>query len=117
MNLQKVVYWVATLLLCAIMLYSASMYFTKTAMVEQFFTRFNYPTYLVIPLAIAKVLGVIMILWRKSAWLTDWAYAGFFFDITLAFFAHYFKEDDVTFTLYAMVALLISYFFGKTVRN
>lgn len=117
MNLQKGIYWIATLMLCAIMLYSASMYFMNTDMVEGFFERFNYPTYLVIPLAIAKVLGVIMIVWRKSSWLTEWAYAGFFFDITQAFFAHYFKDDDVTLTLGAMVVLLISYFFGKTVRN
>jgi len=117
MNLQKGIYWIATLLLGAIMLYSASMYFMNTDMVERFFERFDYPTYLVIPLAIAKVLAVIMILWRKSSWLTEWAYAGIFFDVTLAVFAHYFKEDDITFALCAMVVLLISYFFGKTVRN
>jgi hypothetical protein len=85
-------------------------------MVQGIFESLNYPTYLVIPLAIAKVLGVIMILWRKSSWLTEWAYAGFFFDIVLAFFAHHFNGDDVSFALIAMVFLLISYFFGKGVR-
>ncbi|MDC8005170.1 DoxX family protein [Aureisphaera galaxeae] len=117
MKLQKTIYWIATVLLCGVMLYSASMYFTKTEMVKGFYERLGYPTYLVIPLAVAKVLGVIMVLWRKSKWLTEWAYAGFFFDLVLAFFAHYVLGDDVTFTLAAVVFLLLSYFFGKEVRH
>ena len=117
MRLQKIIYWIATILLCGIMLFSASMYFTKTEMVKGFFESFGYPTYIVIPLAIAKILGVIMILWRKSNWLTEWAYAGFFFDLVLAFFAHYFKGDDVTTPLLGVTFLLLSYFFGKVVRH
>ena len=117
MNISKVIYWLATLLLCGVMMYSASMYFMKTEMVEGFFKHFNYPTYLVIPLAVAKVLGVIMVLWRGSQWLTEWAYAGFFFDVVLAFFAHYTAGDSVSFTLITMIALLVSYFFGKEIRS
>ncbi|WP_452225365.1 DoxX family protein [Lacinutrix chionoecetis] len=116
MKTQKIIYWIATGLLCAMMLYSASMYFTKPEMVKGFFENFNYPAYLVYPLATLKILGVIMILWRKSSWLTEWAYAGFFFDVVLAFFAHYFAKDDVTFTLFGLILILTSYFFGKTVR-
>ena len=115
---QKIIYWIATGLFCAIMMYSAGLYFTQTDMVKGFFESFGYPTDIVIPLAVAKVLGVIMILWRKSAWLTSWAYAGFFFDLVFAFFAHHFSADfqDTTFVLVAMIFLLISFFFGKTVR-
>lgn len=116
MKVQKIIYWIATVLICGIMLYSASMYFTKTEMVRGFYEYLGYPTYLVIPLATAKILGVIMIFWRKSKWLTEWAYAGFFFDLVLAFTAHYKAGDDVTLTLIAMVGLLLSYFFGKEVR-
>ncbi len=117
MNISKVIYWLATLILCGVMMYSASMYFMNTEMVEGFFEHVNYPTYLVIPLAVAKVLGVIMVLWRGSRWLTEWAYAGFFFDVVLAFFAHYTAGDSVTFTLITMIALLVSYFFGKEIRS
>ena len=81
-----------------------------------FFESFNHPSYIVYPLAILKILGVIMILWRKSDWLTEWAYAGFFFDVVLAFFAHYFANDDVNFTLIGLILILLSYFFGKVVR-
>lgn len=117
MNIRSIIYWIATVAFCGIMLYSAQMYLTKTEMVKGFYEHLGYPTYLVIPLAIAKILGVIMVFWRKSQWLTEWAYAGFFFDITLAFFAHQVLDESVTFTLTAMVFLLLSYFFGKEVRN
>ncbi len=109
MKTQRIIYWIATGLFCAIMLYSASLYFFNTEMINGFFELFGYPTYIVIPLAIAKVLGVIMILWRKSAWLTSWAYAGFFFDLVFAFFAHHLslEAQDTTFVLVAMILLLI----------
>jgi len=117
MKVKKIIYWTATILLCLIMLYSASMYFTKTEMVRGFFESLNYPTYIVIPLAIAKISGVIIILWRKSAWLTEWAYAGFFFDMVLASFAHYFADQGIGLSIYGLILLLISYFFGKIARQ
>lgn len=115
---KKIIYWVATAILCGIMLYSAQMYFRNTEMVKGFFESFNYPTYFVIPLAVLKVLGVIMILWRKSQWLTEWAYAGFFFDLVLATAAHYYAGHGIIgFSLYALIALFPSYFLGKYIRD
>ncbi len=117
-SIKTILYWVTTILICAIFLYSAQMYFFNIQMVEGLFKSFNYPTYLVIPLAIIKVLGVIMILWRKSAWLTEWAYAGFFFDAFLAVFAHYFAGHGFfNLSFYATIIVLISYFLGKSVRQ
>jgi len=117
MKTPKILYWIATILFCGLLLFSATMYFIQTEDIITIFEGFNYPSYIVIPLAIAKILGVIMLLWRKSQWLTEWAYAGFFFDIILAFTAHYHADEDVTITLVAMILLLISYFFGKVVRS
>jgi len=116
MKAQKITYWIATALFCAVILYSASMYFLNTEMIKSFFESYNYPTYIVIPLAIAKVLAVIMILWRYSKWLTEWAYAGIFFDLIFASLAHYHANDSILFPMIAMIFLLISYFFGKVVR-
>ena len=115
---KKVIYWLATTVLCGIMLFSAQMYFRNTEMVKGFFESFNYPTYFVIPLAVLKVLGVIMILWRKSQWLTEWAYAGFFFDLILAYMAHYQVNDgQETFALLGLIAIFPSYFLGKYIRD
>ena len=117
MNITKVLYWVTTILVCAVMMYSAAMYFTKTEMIKGFFKSFNYPTYLVYPLAIAKILGVIMVLWRKSSWLTEWAYAGFFFDLVLATAAHHYANHPIGLSFYAIPILFISYFLGKYIRD
>jgi len=115
---KKIIYWVSTAVLCGIMLYSAQMYFRNTEMVKGFFESFNYPTYFVIPLAVLKVFGVIMVLWRKSQWLTEWAYAGFCFDLVLATAAHHYAGHSVIgFSLYALIALFSSYFLGKYIRD
>lgn len=98
------------------MLYSAFLYVTKTEMIEDFFQRFDYPTYLVIPLAIAKVLGVLMVLFRKPLWLMEWVYAGFFFDMVLASVAHYKARDGLGLSILGIGVLLVSYFLGKKIR-
>ena len=86
----KIGYWIFTLATCGLFLMSATMYLTKYEMVKGFFQQLGYPTYIIYPLAIAKILGIIVLLTDKSAVLREWAYAGFFFDVILATAAHYF---------------------------
>ena len=116
MKLIKPIYWVATILLSALMLFSAQMYIFKTDMVVGFFEMLGYPTYLVYPLAILKILGVIMILWRGSRCLTEWAYAGFFFDLILATAAHFDAGHGFGMSLWGIPILLVSYFLGPKAR-
>ncbi|MCG2429777.1 hypothetical protein [Aequorivita xiaoshiensis] len=69
-------------------------------------------------MAIAKIIAIFFILYRKPKWVMEWACAGLFFSIALASFAHYFINDPgITITLIGNILLLISYFFGKTVRS
>ena len=84
MKRDKIIYWIATGLLSLMMLFSAGMYFFNHEEVVQVFTTLGYPAYIVYPLALAKVLGLIAILTKKSQVLKEWAYAGFFFDFVLA---------------------------------
>ncbi|GAA3518810.1 hypothetical protein GCM10022393_36160 [Aquimarina addita] len=98
------------------MLFSAQMYIRNTEMVQGFFESFNYPAYLVIPLAVAKILGVIVILANKVQWIKEWVYAGFFFDLVLATTAHYYAGHTIGLSLYAFILLVISYIIGKKVR-
>jgi len=116
MKTTKIIYWIATILLSGLFLYSAQMYFFNTEGVKSYFEALSYPTYIVIPLAIIKVLGVIMILWRKSNWLTEWAYAGFFFDLILASAAHQDAGHAIGLSVFGIPVLLVSYFLGKQVR-
>ncbi|MEL6917104.1 MAG: DoxX family protein, partial [Bacteroidota bacterium] len=64
-----------------------------------------------------KILGLLAIWGNFSKWLREWAYAGFFFNTVLAFFAHYISDGrDFELVLVAIAAVLVSYFTGKTVR-
>ena len=117
MRVKKIVHWIATGVLTAIMLFSIQMYFFNYEAVQGYFEALNYPGYLVYPLAMAKILGLIVILGNFSKWLKEWAYAGFFFDITLALTAHLIAKDGGHIVpIIAFVALFTSYFLGKTVR-
>ena len=111
---MKVIYWITTGLLSALMLMSAGMYIFNHEFVSETFSRLGYPTYLIYPLAIAKVLGIIAILTRKSVFLKKLAYAGFFYNFILALSAHIMVNDGEFIPAAVAIALLIgSYIFGK----
>ncbi len=93
MKLYKTIYWVSTVVFCDIFLSSATLHFTKFEIVKEFFQSLGYPIYLIYLIAIAKVLGVIVILSKRSKLLSEWAYAGFFFDVVLAAAAHFHAND------------------------
>ena len=113
---NKIVYYVATGLLTVLMLFSAGMYLFNYDMVAETFGNLGYPTYIIYPLAIAKILGLIAIWTNKSTTLREWAYAGFFFDFVLAAAAHIdVKDGEYAPALLATVLLLISYIFGKKI--
>jgi len=63
---------------------------------EMFSKRFaalGYPTYIIFPLAIAQILGLIAICYNKAGTLKEWAYAGLFFDFILAMLAEMHAVD------------------------
>lgn len=78
MKSNKAIYWISTVIFCCIFIFSAILYFTRYEIVKGFFQALGYPVYLIYPLAIAKVLGVIAIVSKWSVLLKEWAYAGFF---------------------------------------
>ena len=111
MKVNKIIYWVSTLVLTLIMLMSISMYILRHQDVQAFYTNMGYPTYIIYPLALAKALGLVAVWIRRSRSLTEWAYAGFFFDTVLAFFAHIMVSDGAQYTaLVAFIAVIGSYY-------
>ena len=79
-------------------------------MIEGFFVALGYPTYIIYPLAIAKILGLLAIWTRKSNLLKEWAYAGFFYDTLLAFTAHYFLDGIPLFATVGIILVVVSRF-------
>lgn len=78
-----------------------------------YFEKYGYPTYLIYPIGIAKILGSLVILYNKNKFLKELAYAGFFFNFILAFFAHIMVNEFDPFPTISMVLLLTSYFTQK----
>ena len=115
---MKIVYWIATVLLSLMMLGSAAMYIFNHAEAVKIFNDLGYPSYLAYPLAIAKILGLIAILTKKSKTLKEWAYAGFFFDFLLAASAHYFSGvPSPILAVVALVLLIVSYILDKKIYS
>lgn len=116
MKKNKIIYYTSTGLLSLLMLFSAGMYFFNNEAVQGMFEGFGYPTYIIYPLAIAKLLGVFAIWNPNFKIIKEWAYAGFFFEFILAFFAHYMIGDgEQAGAIMAMVLLIISYVFSKKI--
>jgi DoxX-like family len=113
---NKIIYWAATALLCLLMLGSAGMYIFNHQAVSEIFKTLGFPVYIVYPLAVAKILGVIAILSKQSETLKEWAYAGFFFDFLLAISAHLNAGDGEFMPgVVALILLSVSYLFDKKV--
>ena len=113
----RIIYFISSGFLTALMLMSAGMYFFNHSMVVESFQSLGYPTYLIYPLAIAKLLGLAAI-WIKKCKLKEWAYAGFFFDLVLASAAHIaVKDGEFMPALVGIVLVIISYLFEKKVNR
>ena len=83
--LKKILFWVSTGILTLIMCFSVYNYLFNHGMIVGFFKNMGYPTYLIYPMATAKILGLVAIWGNFPKPLKEWAYAGFFFNATLAF--------------------------------
>lgn len=118
MNINKIFYWVGTIIMGLIMTFSVTMYFTKTTAIQGAFEGYGYPAYLVIPLAIAKILGMIAVISGLSRTLKEWAYFGFLIDFVLAAVAHLHSGDGGgLFSFVALGAWVVSYVFWKRMQG
>ncbi|WP_281991529.1 DoxX family protein [Aquimarina aggregata] len=116
MKTNKIIYRVTTVLLSALFIMGSLMYFFNYPRAETFFINLGFPTWIIYPLAVLKILGPIIILSRKSLFLKELAYAGFLFDATIAFFAHYLVSDgEYLFSILALTLTLISWVYDRKV--
>ena len=109
------IYRISTALLSLLMLFSAGMYFFNYTEISGVFESLGYPTHLIYPLAVAKILGIVALWAFNRKPIQEWAYAGFFFDFLLAFAAHLVAQDgEFQGALFALILLFASYFYRPT---
>lgn len=78
----NIIYWIATGLILALMLFSAvGTFFIHDPKTMAKMAPLGYPAYVMQMLAVAKLLGIIAILVPGFPRIKEWAYAGFTFDL------------------------------------
>ena len=107
MKAIKISYWISTSVLALMMIYSAYAYLTQPA-IAQGFIHLGFPSYFRVELAIAKLIGAIIILTPLSSRIKEWAYAGFVITFISAFIAHTASGDPVSVRIMPLIFLAIT---------
>ncbi|WP_295676302.1 DoxX family protein [uncultured Mucilaginibacter sp.] len=92
----NIIYWVSTILILLLMLWSAIGSFMKNPDAAKMMAQMGYQAYVFHFLAVAKILGIIAILTPGFPRLKEWAYAGFTFDLIGATYSMYATGFPVT---------------------
>lgn len=115
MKTIKITYWASTAIVALMMIYSAYAYLT-VPMMDQAFQHLGFPAYFRVELAIAKILGAILLIAPVASRFKEWAYAGFSITFVSAFIAHTMSGDPVSARIMPVIFLLLlitSYFSYK----
>lgn len=111
---KKIAYYVVTGLFSAMMAMGAGMYFFNHEVAVEMWTALGFPLYLIYPLGVAKILGLVAIWSNLSKQLKEFAYAGYFFTFLLAISAHINLSDgQAGGAIFALVLAAVSYFLGQ----
>src|SRR5471030_2694400 len=118
---NKIIYWVATVLLAFGMLASGLQQILRTKAMIDLVTPLGYPVYFLTIIGIWKILGVIAILIPRFKLFKEWAYAGFFFTMTGALISHLaigdFGAKAILGPLFQTVFIILSWYFRPVDRK
>lgn len=106
MKAIKITYWIFTILLVVLMLFSAFASLKQNPDGVALMKHLGYPYSVLTLLSIAKILGVIAILVPGFPRLKEWAYAGFTFDLVGAIFAGLVVGDPISQSLPIFIGLI-----------
>ncbi|MBS1524052.1 MAG: DoxX family protein [Bacteroidetes bacterium] len=82
MKATRIIYWVSTVLVILLMLFTAIQTFAHPDHREAFARQVQFPGYMFEMLAVAKILGSVALLVPGYTRIKEWAYAGFTFDLS-----------------------------------
>ena len=83
-------------------------------------TALGYPLHFIMIIGVWKILGVVAVLIPKFPLVKEWAYAGFFFNMTGAIIAHLAMSDylSLIFPPLLLLALtIVSWYFRPVSRK
>lgn len=107
MKKNKVIYWAATGIITLMMVFSAYSYVSKPELTAAF-KHLGFPDYLRVELAIAKLLGaLVLIIPAIPVKIKEWAYAGFAITFLSATIAHINSGDPAAMVITPLVLLAV----------
>ena len=98
MNKEKakiIAYWVTTIFGPASFVIGGYLHIARDAQIMATLAHLGYPNYFATILGVWKLLGAIAVVIPRFPRLKEWAYAGFFFDLTGAAASRVFVGDAV----------------------
>jgi hypothetical protein len=102
-----IVFRIATALFLLPQLWSAVQYFTEAPEMVATMIHLGYPIYFTKILGVAKVLGAVGLVQRRYPRLTEWAFAGFTFELIGAIVSHLASGDPVVVALVPLAFLAV----------
>jgi uncharacterized membrane protein YphA (DoxX/SURF4 family) len=117
---NKIIYWIATVWLALGMASTGIVQIGKMKEEVEMITQLGYPVYFLTLIGVWKILGVIAVLVPKFPLLKEWAYAGFFFVMSGAVYAHIASGDGAKefFGPILLIALtIVSWYFRPANRK
>jgi len=115
--IEKIIYWIATLLMFALMALAIVNYHLQYETMAGFFEAFGYPKYVVYPLAYLKLIALIAILTNRYRNLKDIAYGAYFINMVAATYAHLLAGDNPVHAYVGLVVIPVSYILSNRVRG
>ncbi|MGN6341581.1 MAG: DoxX family protein [Ginsengibacter sp.] len=118
----KIIYWIATIWLALGMVSTGLVQLMKKDGQGglDMLTHLGYPAYLLMILGAWKILGAAAVLVPGIPVVKEWAYAGFFFIMTGAFFSHLAMHDTATElfpSLLLLILTIVSWYFRPAGRR
>lgn len=122
MKKAKIIFWTATIIIA---LWEAVMPMSTWIFAPEYMTigtkALGYPDYFAYSLAIAKVLGVIAIIYQKTPdKLKEWAYSGLSFTLIFAFISHACVDKNIGYMIMPLAflgILALSYFYKDKIKT
>lgn len=106
-NHAKKFYWSVTGLMAGFMLMASVPDLLEVPGAVGIFMHLGYPTYLLLFLGTAKILGVVAVLFPGVPRLTEWAYAGLVFDLLGALYSHLWVGDPPGSWMFPVIGLIL----------
>lgn len=102
---KKIIYWTMTGIVALMMIFSAAMYMTNPEIAANF-AKMGFQDFFRVELAIAKVIGAIVLLIPMfPTRIREWAFAGFAITFISAFIAHISVGDPTSAAVMPLIML------------